>query len=553
MTVLSLCACDNIDFFNKNAKTFNVIYVDDEGSHSIPVKKGELYQMEKKSHRLGYEFLGLFDAEEGGVQYVHANGVSLKPFDGDNDLLLYPQFKAKQYIVELDYQGGTSSSGIHELTVDYNQRIEGLPIDATLSGKVFDGWYTTAQEGGDRVCEANGTLTTKGRLNNSNFDIENSNGIITLYARYIVRGFTVKFYYEGTNVYESVNATYDTPLADILKFKDVNGKVVTAWSIVPSDIEQQYIFDGLIKNDMELYAAQYSTYVAFDYDNGSKLNVIVGEEGNPVSLPTPQKKGHEFCGWTSPSGDAVASVTIGEKGVTYKAKWRAYTINLNANGAAGIAPQANVGDDGVAMLPIPKRTNMVFAGWFDESQTFYWNELIPMANMNLTAKWVSPQVAYYADQWSEEYNGSIATGALSEKTRTWNKSMTIKLPAEMQEAISEGKIGVSVILKLKVWVRTKGNATATVKITANVNGAAKQGPTMTAKGGGYDGFLNSHPKDGPIGNDVHSTVNYNFVAPKNASFDVKLTYDMTSNKENNNITTDVHFLCEELTVQVYNI
>ena len=55
------------------------------------------------------------------------------------------------------------------------------------------------------------------------------------------------------------------------------------------------------------------------------------------------------------------------------------------------------------------------------------------------------------------------------------------------------------------------------------------------------------------GNDVHSTVNYNFVAPKNASFDVKLTYDMTSNKENNNITTDVHFLCEELTVQVYNI
>ncbi len=84
------------------------------------------------------------------------------------------------------------------------------------------------------------------------------------------------------------------------------------------------------------------------------------------------------------------------------------------------------------------------------------------------------------------------------------------------------------------------------------------------------------------GNDVHSTVNYNFVALKNASFDVKLTYDMTSNKENNNsenkdntnnnknncdteecdkktsniidsITTDVHFLCEELTVQAYNI
>lgn len=139
-----MCACDGGD------KTYRVIYADNSGSHTITVKNGEIYQLESTPQQTGYDFLGLFDSEEGGKQYVHANGIALAPFSGKTDLLLYPQFAPIEYTIDLDYCGASNPS-VQEIKVSYNEKIAGLPTDLTLSGKVFDGWYTENSGGGTNL------------------------------------------------------------------------------------------------------------------------------------------------------------------------------------------------------------------------------------------------------------------------------------------------------------------------------------------------------------------------------------------------------------------
>lgn len=209
-------------------------------------------------------------------------------------------------------------------------------------------------------------------------------------------------------------------------------------------------------------------------------------------------------------------------------------------------------DDGSVALPIPAKPGYAFCGWFDASQNYYWNTITPNGDVTLTAKWVASQVVRETNKWSEEYNAAISNGTIFDKSKTWTKSQSVQLPSDLNQAIADGKVKVNVTMKLKVWVRTKGNATATVKITAKVNDVEKDGPTMTAKGGGYSGVFNEKPEDGPLLDDVKSDVQYDFVA-SSAVFDIVLTYKMDSNKENSKVSTDVHFMCESLIVEVSNV
>lgn len=381
-----------------------------------------------------------------------------------------------------------------------------------------------------------------------------ANKIITLYARFVTRQLSVKLHYSDA-ITQTVTAEYGDLLSDIVPFRDIDGKMVSAWSTEQNDTALTHKFEGAVKTELELYAARYSTYIAFETDGGDKLAPVCGVVGASVTLPTPVKKGSAFLGWKLNDGGELlnSTATLGETGVTLTAVWRAFKVTLNADGAANVPSEVTAESGGIARLPVPAKPNYVFAGWFDASQAFYWDSVQISSDMALTAKWVESRVSTETNKWSEEYNGGIPNGTLSESSRSWTKTETYALPAELMPAISMGKVNVKVTLKLKVWVRTKGNATATVKIDATVNNSSKDGPTMSAKGGGYNGFLNTNPVDGPIEPEVRSTLEFSFKAPASGNIPVKLVYDMRSNKDNSLVTTDVHFLCEELTVEISNV
>lgn len=533
-------------------KEYRIIYADDRGPHNILVKTGDLFSIDSIPQRIGYNFLGLFDAETGGKQYVHANGLALAPFSSDSDIVLYPQYELKTFTVALDFCDGSGTAPSDEIVVSYNDKIPALPTDAYLAGNIFLGWYN-APEGGDLVCDTDGTVTLKGKVNENNFDLENTNKI-TLYARYVNARPSVRFFFDASDIYTAVEVDYNSTLSDAIPTRDVLGKIVTAWSTVRDDstLSHKVDTDMRITTNLDLYAARYSAYITFDTDGGNKIDPVTGEVGDDVELPTPQKPGYTFTGWKLASGDAIyTTAVIRNDPQNFIAQWSRIVVALNANGASGVSPTVKPKADGSVELPIPARQNYVFCGWFDSSDNFYWSSITPKANISLTAKWVNAKIVNESNLWSEEYNGDLPTGVIWDKNKTWQKKKTVELPSELNKAVAAGKVKVNVSMQLKVWVRTKGDATATVSITANVNNQIKDGPTMTEKGGGYPIF-GSNPKPGPIKDDVRKTISFTFDAPTTSKFDISLTYKMDSNKENSKVSTDVHFVCLQLTVDLVN-
>ena len=71
-------------------KEYTIQYTDDAGSHQITVTAGMPYALDVVPERTGYTFIGLFDAEVGGTQYVSSSGASLSPFTDGKNMVLFP-------------------------------------------------------------------------------------------------------------------------------------------------------------------------------------------------------------------------------------------------------------------------------------------------------------------------------------------------------------------------------------------------------------------------------------------------------------------------------
>lgn len=137
---------ENIDEPNNTPSEYTIQYTDDSGTHTITVKGGDLYALEVIPQRDGYEFLGLFDAQVGGTQYVASNGSALSPFTDKKNIVLFPQFAPKQYTVVLDY-GDAAVTGEREFAVNYGEKLPELPKNLSLDHSTFSGWYTEPNAG----------------------------------------------------------------------------------------------------------------------------------------------------------------------------------------------------------------------------------------------------------------------------------------------------------------------------------------------------------------------------------------------------------------------
>ena len=111
---------------------------------SIPVTYGEAYGTLPTPTRTGYSFSGWYTAKTGGTKIVSSTMVG-----SSAGSTLYAHWKANQYTVTFDSNGGTVSTKSKKVT--YNSTYGTLPIP-TRAGYTFDGWYT-ALTGGTKVTE----------------------------------------------------------------------------------------------------------------------------------------------------------------------------------------------------------------------------------------------------------------------------------------------------------------------------------------------------------------------------------------------------------------
>ena len=373
---------NNDDNNNTTPTEYTIQYTDDVGTHTLTVTDGATYSLEVIPERTGYDFLGLFDAEVGGTQYVTANGSSLAPFTDKKNMVLFPQFAAKEYTVVLDYQGA-AVTGQRSLTVKYDEKLPELPKNLSKEHSVFAGWYTEENCGGTQVADAYGLIPDKSTLNESLFEIEGTDEYLYLYAGFDVEKFTVTFNFGNGIPSEEVDVEYNTPISEVVpETRNSEGKAVLSWSKTSSGDQ---IFTGNITDDTVLYAVEWAPVIELDLNGGEGADAVIARERAPVALPTPVRENYKFLHWETMSGEEANITSMPAGGAQLKAVWQAMLV-FDENGGTEVKDISQEAGTAIT-LPTPEKEGFIFAGWYTADEEKYESKSMPAASVDLKAGW----------------------------------------------------------------------------------------------------------------------------------------------------------------------
>lgn len=384
--ILSLSGCGFFEFGGGGGtssvapKTYTIQYTDDAGTHTLEVEDGSPYSLESIPRREGYDFIGLFDAEVGGTQYVLANGSSVSPFTDKQNMVLFPQYKAKQYTVILDY-GGAAITGERQVEVSYGESLPELPKNLTLDHSTFSGWYTAANCGGVQVADEYGLVPVVSVVNSDNFDLTGE--YITLYAGFETETFTVTFNFGNGIQPEEMQIAYNTPIAQVVpETRNSDGKAVLSWSKTSSGDQ---IFTGNITDDTVLYAVEWAPVIELDPNGGETIAPVVAREGTTVALPTPVRENYKFLHWETMSGEEANITKMPADGAQLKAVWQAMLV-FDENGGTEVKDISQEAGTAIT-LPTPEKEGFIFAGWYNADEEKYESKSMPAASVALKAGW----------------------------------------------------------------------------------------------------------------------------------------------------------------------
>ncbi len=427
---------------------FTIQYFDGTETRIIEVQSGQHYSIDILPEKEGYDFMGLYDAETGGTQYISADGNSVAPFADDRDMTLFPQFRAKEYTVILDY-GGAAVTGSRQFTVSYGSSLPELPNYLTLEHNEFSGWYTSPDNGGVQVADEYGLIPVVSVVNVDNFDL--SSGFIYLYAGFEAEKLTVVFdYCDRSIASDTMQIAYGTDIADVVPDgRNANGYAVLTWTAVAdSDIP----FTGQITESITLYAIEWAPVIELDVNGGKTVPHIVAVSGTSVSLPTPERENYRFIGWFDESGKEAEISVMPETSISYTAKWQAMLV-FDENGGTEV-DDISVAADMPVSLPVPERSGYIFAGWYDDKEERYTDTVMPETSIELKAGWYKAKkkdIVLRSDD-DETFSYSFSMNIFVTETNTAkgpNKGDWII--ADLSEYIPSDGADISLTLHYKIY------------------------------------------------------------------------------------------------------
>ena len=366
---------------------YTISYHDANGLQSITVQKGSSYSIDYIPIKAGHVFLGWYNQETGGTQYVSATGACVSVFNDSQNLMLFPQFAPKTYTLVLDYQGA-EVTGSRSFEVVYNEVLPNLPTNPTKEHMVFKGWYTAPNGGGTQIADKYGVIPTKDKLTESTFNLSN-NDVVTLYAAFELEKYNVTLYFDS-NEPEEIKVEYGTWITDITYETRVNNQAVLTWSKTKNDTTLSNVFSGKITQDVILYATEYAPVINFDTDGGEVLPPIINRAGTNIVLPTPTKELYQFIGWQNNNED-YTSTTMPSESITLTAKWQAKII-FDENGGEEV-DDISLKQGTEITLPVTNKNGYVFAGWYDTKGKLYATTAMPSESIKLKAGWYKVKTA----------------------------------------------------------------------------------------------------------------------------------------------------------------
>ena len=290
--------------------------------------------------KVGYTFLGYYDAEVGGTQYYDATMGSTMTWTRVEGITLYAHWEANTYSVEFNMNEGSGEQS--SVTATYGSAMPAITVAPTREGYIFLGYFD-AVTGGTKYYNAD--LTSANTWANA--------ANTTLYAQWQRIPYYVSFNANnGTGTME--NQAFEYGVSANLNSNAFTrvGYTFTGWNTAADGSGTAYA------------------------NVASVLNLTNVNEG-VVTL---------YAQWTA----KTVTGTLADLSTPYAS----YTVSFDLNGASGTAPAAQVVTDTVGLTypTIPTRSGYIFAGWYTTSSctgTPYDFSANVTADTTLYAKWIS--------------------------------------------------------------------------------------------------------------------------------------------------------------------
>ena len=373
----------------------------------------------------GHEFIGWYDAEEGGIKIEVIDKSNILTFTA-----LYARFEPLRFTLTLQAGGGTIEGGSAEYTVEFGESFR-LPACERV-GYDFLGWNERADGTGKFYTVFTG-----------------ADGDKELYAVYTPKEYLVRYDYEG--VYESgkVNPNYIT-YGDTVTLHSVYrmGYEFIGWYDAEENGTRVEVIDE--NNILEiswLYARfeplEYE--ITLDADGGSfttsdgaeTVYTYIVEYGQTFELPLCTRDGYAFLGWFDADGNEIAEITsLNIKNMTLTASWLQtgveYQIEYILDGGAMEEPNPDTAlSDVSAPLPEPVREGYLFLGWYDNpagaGEPYLCTPFGRTDDLTLYALWQEIKVSGSAEFFDYEKTSSEVT--ITAYTGSTGENVDVVIPS----------------------------------------------------------------------------------------------------------------------------
>ncbi|MEL7570611.1 MAG: InlB B-repeat-containing protein, partial [Eubacteriaceae bacterium] len=267
-----------------------------------------------------------------------------------------------------------------QTTVAINSLIQ-KPQNPQRTGYTFSTW-STAQFGG-MIWDFNTNIVTCD---------------MTLYAKWVINSYPVKFESNNGSHVNDIYAVYNTTIAEPeVPFR--GGYNFDGW-YKDSQLTQKWDFStDKVTSMITLYAkwvlATYCT-VSFECNGGSAKNSVSTKQYSIMSTPIPPTKtGYYFAGWfKDPELTQLwnFSTDIVTADMTLYANWSTerYTVNFECNGGSAVNDILASPNSTITSPDEPTKIGTYFVGWYkDPSLTQVWNFRTDIVTDSITlyAKW----------------------------------------------------------------------------------------------------------------------------------------------------------------------
>ena len=378
----------------------------------------------------GHEFIGWYDAEEGGNKIEVIDKSNILTFTA-----LYARFEPLRFTLTLQAGSGMFlSDGENRteqaLTICFGETMP-LP-DCSLTGYDFLGWNECADGSGAFYKSFTGM-----------------EGDQTLYAVYAAKEYLIRYEYEG--VYESgkVNPNYIAYGESVKLFPVyLTGYEFIGWFDSEEGGKLVEVIDG--SNIMEI-SVLYARFDPLKYeitldagggsfitpDGAETVYTYVLEYGQTFSLPLCTREGYAFLGWFDEGGNEVEEITsINIKNMTLTASWLQtgveYQIEYILDGGAMEEPNPDTAlSDVSAPLPEPVREGYLFLGWYDNpagtGEPYLCTPFGRTDDLTLYALWQEIKVSGSAEFFDYEKTSSEVT--ITAYTGSTGENVDVVIPS----------------------------------------------------------------------------------------------------------------------------